>query len=117
MKRTVVALLLALALGAGAQRQVNLGLIPTPQRVEVDGEWSSVKGDVLNVKEKRVDTLPVEANLDQAYQLVVGRRKVTVLYVGEEGLRNARLTLAQLQQIYGDRVPCCTITDLSLIHI
>ena len=111
MKRTVVALLLLLALGAGAQRQVNLGLIPTPQRLEVDGEWSSVKGDVLNVKEKRVDTLPVEANLDQAYQLVVGRRKVTVLYVGEEGLRNARLTLAQLQQIYGDRMPCCTITD------
>ena len=111
MKRTVVALLLALALGAGAQSQVNLGLIPTPQRVEVDGEWSSVKGDGLNVKEKRVDTLPVEANLDQAYQLVVGRRKVTVLYVGEEGLRNARLTLAQLQQIYGDRMPCCTITD------
>ena len=111
MKRTVVALLLSLALGVGAQRPVNLGLIPTPQRVEVDGEWSSVKGDVLNVKEKRVDTLPVEANLDQAYQLVVGRRKVTVLYVGEEGLRNARLTLAQLQQIYGDRMPCCTITD------
>ena len=111
MKRTVVALLLALALGAGAQRPVNLGLIPTPQEVEVDGEWSSVKGDGLNVKEKRVDTLPVEANLDQAYQLVVGRRKVTVLYVGEEGLRNARLTLAQLQQIYGDRMPCCTITD------
>ena len=111
MKRTVVALLLALALGAGAQRPVNLGLIPTPQRVEVDGEWSSVKGDGLKVKEKRVDTLPVEANLDQAYQLVVERRKVTVLYVGEEGLRNARLTLAQLQQIYGDRVPCCTITD------
>ncbi len=111
MKRTVVALLLLLALGAGAQRQVNLGLIPTPQRVEVDGEWSSVKGGVLNVKEKRVYTLPVEANLDQAYQLVVGRRKVTVLYVGEEGLCNARLTLAQLQQIYGDRMPCCIILD------
>ena len=111
MKRTVVALLLALALGAAAQEQVNLGLIPTPQRVEVDGEWLRVKGDGLRVNEKRVDTLPVEANLDQAYQLVVERRKVTVLYVGEEGLRNARLTLAQLQQIYGDKVPCCTITD------
>ena len=111
MKRTVVALLLALALGAAAQEQVNLGLIPTPQRVEVDGEWLWVKGDGLRVNEKRVDTLPVEANLDQAYQLVVERRKVTVLYVGEEGLRNARLTLAQLQQIYGDKVPCCTITD------
>ncbi len=111
MKRTVVALLLALALGAAAQEQVNLGLIPTPQRVEVDGEWLRVKGDGLRVNEKRVDTLPVEANLDQAYQLVVERRKVTVLYVGEEGLRNARLTLAQLQQIYGGKVPCCTITD------
>ena len=111
MKRTVVALLLALALGAAAQEQVNLGLIPTPQRVEVDGEWLWVKGDGLRVNEKRVDTLPVEANLDQAYQLVVERRKVTVLYVGEEGLRNARLTLAQLQQIYGGKVPCCTITD------
>ena len=111
MKRTVVALLLALALGAAAQEQVNLGLIPTPQRVEVDGEWLRVKGDGLRVNEKRVDTLPVEDNLDQAYQLVVERRKVTVLYVGEEGLRNARLTLAQLQQIYGGKVPCCTITD------
>ena len=109
MKRIVVVLLLAVALGAAAQEQVNLGLIPTPQQV-VSGEWKVVSGK-WKLKELRVDTLPVSCNLDQAYQLVVERRKVTLRYVGEEGLRNGRLTLAQLQQLYGDAIPCCTVTD------
>ncbi len=113
MKRIVVILLFwATSLsGLAQEKRVNLGLIPTPQKVEVNGEWLMVNGDGLKVKEKCVDTLLVEANLDQAYQLVIKRREVTVFFVGEEGLRNAYLTLAQLQQIYGDKVPCCTITD------
>ena len=111
MKRIIVVLLMAVTLTAAAQEQINLGLIPTPQKVEVTGEWFRDKGDGLKVKENRVDTLPVEANLDQAYQLVVEKKRVTICYVGEEGLRNAYLTLAQLRSLYGETIPCCTITD------
>ena len=111
MKKTLFFLLLSAAFGAAAQQQVNLGLIPTPQQVVVDGGLVKVKGDRLKVKELRVDTLPVEANLDQAYQLVIEPRRVTLRYVGDEGLRNGRLTLAQLQALYGESIPCCTITD------
>ena len=111
MKRIIVVLLMAVTLTAAAQEQINLGLIPTPQKVEVTGEWFRDKGDGLKVKENRVDTLPVEANLDQAYQLVVEKKRVTICYVGEEGLRNAYLTLDQLRSLYGETIPCCTITD------
>jgi hypothetical protein len=109
MKKTLFFLLLSAAFGAAAQQQVNLGLIPTPQRVECGR--SNVAGRELKVKELRVDTLPVESNLDQAYQLVIEPRRVTLRYVGDEGLRNGRLTLAQLQTLYGESIPCCTITD------
>ncbi len=111
MKRLVIVLLLAVTLSAAAQEQVNLGLIPTPQRVEVKGERLKVKGERLKVKEVRVEKLPVEANEDQAYQLVIEPKRVTIRYVGEEGLRNAHLTLNQLTKLYGGSIPCCTITD------
>ena len=61
--------------------------------------------------EERVDTLPVEANLDQAYQIVIEKKKITIRYVDEQGLRNANRTMIQLCQIYGNKFPCCTITD------
>ena len=92
-----------------AQEQPNLGLIPTPQRVKLLEPQAPSYPKKL--KSQKVDTLPVEANLDQAYQLVISRRQVTIRYVGEEGLRNAHLTLAQLQRLYGAAIPCCTITD------
>lgn len=119
MKRLVIVLLLAVTLSAAAQEKVNLGLIPTPQRVE-RGEWrvesgkrkvGSVDLTKVKVREQRVEKLPVEANEDQAYQLVIEPKKVTIRYVGEEGLRNAHLTLDQLQRLYGAAIPCCTITD------
>ena len=109
MKRLVIVLLLAVTLSAAAQEQVNLGLIPTPQRVKLLEPQAPSYPKKL--KSQKVDTLPVEANLDQAYQLVISRRQVTIRYVGEEGLRNAHLTLAQLQRLYGAAIPCCTITD------
>lgn len=111
MKKIVVALFLAVSLAVAAQQDINLGLIPTPQQVEVKGEWLRVKGGRLKVKEVRVDTLPVAANLDQAYQLVIEPKRVTIRYVGDEGLSNAHLTLDQLRQLYGDALPCVTITD------
>ncbi|MBP5341118.1 MAG: chitobiase/beta-hexosaminidase C-terminal domain-containing protein [Bacteroidales bacterium] len=111
MKRIVIALLLAVTLSAVAQEQINLGLIPTPQRVEVKGESLKVSGERLKVKEVMVEKLPVEANEEQAYQLVIEPKRVTIRYVGEEGLHNAHLTLNQLLRLYGGSVPCCTITD------
>ncbi len=122
MKKIVLFLLLAAALGAAAQQQPNLGLIPTPQRVEnihppipprggTKGGCYHVGGGGIRVKEVRVDTLPVAANVEQAYQLVVEPRRVTLRYVGEEGRRNGILTLEQLKQLYDDAIPCCTITD------
>ncbi|MBO4586692.1 MAG: chitobiase/beta-hexosaminidase C-terminal domain-containing protein [Bacteroidales bacterium] len=109
MKRIVVVLLLAVTLTTVAQEQVNLGLIPTPQRVKLSE--SQAPSYPKKLKSQKVDTLPVEANLDQAYQLIISRRQVTIRYVGEDGLRNAHLTLAQLQRLYGAAIPCCTITD------
>ena len=109
MKRLVIVLLLAVTLSAAAQEKVNLGLVPTPQRVKLSE--SQAPSYPKKLKSQKVDTLPVEANLDQAYQLVISRRQVTIRYVGEEGLRNAHLTLDQLQRLYGAAIPCCTITD------
>lgn len=113
MRRLVVALLLAIALTAAAQQSenVNLGLIPTPQRVAVGNQTTVCDLHKAKVVEQQVDTLPVEANLDQGYQIVIEKKKVTIRYVGEEGLRNANCTMIQLGQIYGNMIPCCTITD------
>ena len=101
--------LLAFTLNTVAQEQVNLGLIPTPQRVKLSE--SQAPSYPKKIKSQKVDTLPVEANIDQAYQLIISRRQVTIRYVDEEGLRNAHLTLDQLQRLYGAAIPCCTITD------
>ena len=87
----------------------NLGLIPTPQRVEMGSGMTNLQN--LTFKELQIESLPVEANIDQAYQMVFEKKKVTIRYVSEEGLRNAYLTLAQLRNLYGDTIPCCTITD------
>ena len=136
MKKNIVVLLFVLLYAvepfhetahAQGKEQINLGRIPTPQLVEPFHETAHDDGAIykepfhetalqyrvkkLKVKELRVDTLPVEANLDQAYQLVIEPRRVTLRYVGDEGLRNAHLTLAQLQALYGESIPCCTITD------
>ena len=111
MKRIVVALLL-LTLGVSAfaqEKQINLGLIPTPQKVEMGTEFADMSR--AKVQEVHVRTLPVEANEDQAYKIVIEKKKVTISYVGEEGLRNAHYTMAQLSCLYGTKLPCCTITD------
>ena len=110
MKRLVIVLLLALTLTSAAQDQINLGLIPTPQRVDLAVGTQRAASATWKVREVKVDTLPVENNLDQAYQLVIEKNMVTIRYVGEEGLRNAHLTLSQLRQLHVT-VPCCTITD------
>ena len=85
MKRIVIVFLLAFTLNTAAQERVNLGLIPTPQRVKLSE--SQAPSYPKKIKSQKVDTLPVEANLDQAYQLIISRRQVTIRYVGEEAAK------------------------------
>lgn len=114
MRHLVVILLLVVTLTTAAQEQLNLGLIPTPQRVE--DNWQKKNAifvyplEKIKVIERKVDTLPVEANLDQAYQLDFRGKRVYLRYVGEEGRQNAYRTLAQLKQLHKS-VPNPTITD------
>ena len=103
-----------LSLGVVAQNTGNLGIIPTPQRVEYQqGESGERHLCMLNkakVVEQKVSSLPVEANLDQAYQLEFTPKKIYLKYVDEAGRQNAHLTLAQLKHLY-DHIQCVTITD------
>ena len=114
MRRLVITLLLAVTLTTAAQEQLNLGLIPTPQRVE--DNWQKKNAifvyplEKIKVIERKVDTLLVEANLDQAYQLDFRGKRVYLRYVGEEGRQNAYRTLAQLKRLHKS-VPNPTITD------
>ena len=110
MKRVVMVLLMAVALSAAAQEQVNLGLIPTPQKVELNKKGKSA-GQHPRLTEVEVKTLPVGANEDQSYQLIIEPGKITLRYVAQEGRDYGNLTLIQLEDIYGDSIPCCTITD------
>ena len=115
-------LLLTLGVAAFAQRSPmdwlgnydKLGLIPTPQKVELRrGSYYEKQICVLQkakVVEQKVDTLPVETNLVQAYQLAFGPKKIELRYVGEEGRQNAYLTLEQLKQLH-EWIRCITITD------
>ena len=124
MKRVVFVLLLAVAVSAfGQDKQVNLGLIPTPQYVET-GLWKKDSVDTrrLKVKENQVDGVEIDLkktsqlrlvqnNVEQAYILTIEPKGITIEYYAEEGLANGYLTLAQLHRLYGDVLPCCRITD------
>ena len=119
MKRIVVALVL-LVMGASVsaqKKQINLGLIPTPQEVEYTfprDKTLQVDLSELYLKYEQVKSLPVEANMDQAYQIIIDKKNVTIRFVDTSGYNNARLTLNQLLTVFHDRqteIPCVTITD------
>ena len=110
-------MLLAVGLTAAAQeKQVNLGLIPTPQQVTLSPEGKSCVLAKAKVKEQRVkwgrgpQSPHFDGNWSQAYRLTIEPRKITIEYEGAKGLEYARLTLAQLRQLH-DTMPCCTILD------
>ena len=116
MKRIVFILLLAVTLSTIAQEQVNLGLIPTPQKVEIMPSGKVCVLDKAKVKELRVkwgrgeDSPHFDGNWSQAYSIIIEPRKITIKYEGNKGLQYAHLTLSQLRLLY-DTVPCMTITD------
>lgn len=113
----MIIMLLAVGLTAAAQeKQVNLGLIPTPQEVSLSPEGKSCVLAKAKVKEQRVkwgrgpQSPHFDGNWSQAYRLTIEPRKITIEYEGAKGLEYARLTLAQLRQLH-DTMPCCTILD------
>ena len=108
MKRIVVVLLLALCISTTAQEQLNLGIVPTPQIVEMH---HSSPCHPKKIWKKKVGALPVDANVDQAYQLVIEPKGITLRYTSEDGRKYGELTLQQMRSIYGNDLPCCTITD------
>lgn len=108
MKRIVVVLLLALCISTTAQEQLNLGIVPTPQMVEMH---HSSPCHPKKIWKKKVGALPVDANMDQAYQLVIEPKGIILRYTSEDGRRYGELTLQQMRSIYGNDLPCCTITD------
>lgn len=92
--------------------QESLGLIPTPQRVEMGDGYCTRLASLKMPRTEYVDTLPVEANLDQSYQLIIEKKNITIRCIkGGQGQHYAMHTLGQLKEIYGDAIPCCTITD------
>ncbi len=116
-------MLLALALCAAGQapegmghETVNLGLIPTPQKVELAPGGrvcvlSKAKVKVTRCKWGRGEDVPsFDGNWSQAYRIIVKPRKVVIFYEGEEGYQYALMTLAQLRRLH-DTLPCMTITD------
>lgn len=113
MKRIVIALLLAVGMNAAAQEKtndpypnINLGLIPTPQKVfDVDSSHM-VRLDKAKVKEELTD----ESNHRQWYSIRFEPKRITICYVGEEGRQYAHMTLDQLRVLHSE-VPSMTITD------
>ena len=113
----MIIMLLAVGLTVVAQeKQVNLGLIPTPQQVTLSTEGKSCVLAKAKVKEQRVkwgrgpQAPHFDGNWSQAYRLTIEPRKITIEYEGAKGLEYARLTLGQLRQLH-DTLPCCTILD------
>ncbi len=111
MKRIAIVFFMMLAKCASVcgQEEPNLGLIPTPQRTEIRKGACNI--EKAKTKETKVTALPVEANAEQGYQIMIEPKSVTIKYISAEGLENARQTLAQLREIHGELIPCCEITD------
>ena len=108
MKRLAFIVFLMAALGATGQENLNLGIIPTPQRIE-KGEGTCVL-EKAKVKEQKVADLPADANKEQAYRLIVEPKRITLQYIDDKGLENGLQTLEMLMALHTS-IPCVTITD------
>ena len=116
MKKIIPLILFVLCATAYAQQtgsQPSLGLIPTPQRVEMAQDGRLCIFLKAKTKEQRVEFARdgEGANFEQMYRLTIEPRKITIRYEDMEGLNYAYLTLSQLRILYGDTLPCCAITD------
>ena len=109
--------MLLLVLGASAfaqEKQINLGLIPTPRNISLANNGKQCALAKAKVKEVQTSWFEGEVRFDgngaQAYCIYFEPKLITIMFEGEEGRQYALMTLAQLRQLH-DTVPCMTITD------
>ncbi|MBR3725846.1 MAG: hypothetical protein IKN11_10720, partial [Bacteroidales bacterium] len=110
MKRLSLIVMLLLSFSVTAQRETtNIGVIPTPQRVEI-GQGTVPLGKSAPQR-NFVEKIEGAQNQQQAYRIQITPEGVRVWCVSNQGWGYALKTLDQLKKIYGDRVPCMTIID------
>lgn len=110
MKRILALLLLALSLNTMAQGdKVNIGIIPTPQKIEMG--QGSYNLSTINPPRHFVSQIEGAQNQRQAYRIEISAAGVAVEATSNEGWDYAIRTLTQLKKIYNGLVPCMTITD------
>lgn len=112
MRKTIILLLLAFSLHALAQENVNLGIIPTPQKVELENKGRTCILAKAKVKERwmKWSHSAEGENWSQRYTIVITPKIITISYSSKKGRQYAYLTLNQLRQLH-TTIPCCTITD------
>lgn len=92
----------------------NVGIIPSPQQVEMRNGSYTFSGEP-QVDNHLVSSLPISINMDQGYTLEVTPQKVILSYTTEVGQYYAKLSLQQMVDYYksGDActLPCMLITD------
>lgn len=105
----MTALLLS-GLSAIAQNQklVNIGVIPTPQRVE--------SGEGIYIVDSEPQYLTVAeiagaANQNEAYSIEVKPTGIVVRHTTDAGKLWAQISLRQMRSHFHDSLPCMTVTD------
>ncbi len=140
MKRILLFLLLATSVSAMAQKAVNIGVIPTPQRVEMHNGVCAIGSEqyyfeihdsayvAQNSKKHRqsvtdygtssiikyyrtVDRIEGAENQREAYRIEVLTDRIIITSTTDEGRRWANQTLFQMRGHYRDSIPCMTVTD------
>lgn len=140
MKRILLFLLLATSVSAMAQKTVNIGVIPTPQRVEMHNGVCAIGSKqyyyeihdsayvAKNPKKHRqsvaddgtssiikyyrtVDRIEGAENQREAYRIEVLPDRIIITSTTDEGRRWANQTLFQMRGHYRDSIPCMTVTD------
>ena len=140
MKRILLFLLLATSVSAMAQKAVNIGVIPTPQRVEMHNGVCAIGskqyyfeiydsayvaknpkthkqsladyGTSSIIKYYRtVDKIEGAENQREAYRIEVLPDRIIITSTTDEGRRWANQTLFQMRGHYHDSIPCMTVTD------
>ena len=106
----ILLLLIILPISLHAQ---SVGIIPTPQHVEMrDGYCTLVNGHCPE-RHEIIPSFPVDTNADQGYILEVHSDGVLIQAITETGLFYGQQSLKQLARHYADAgaIPCMRIVD------
>ena len=105
MKKSALILLLSLLLSGCAVTPIP-EMLPLPKEYTFSGRWTEAREPVIRM----VDSIPgARLNSEEAYRLIIGRRKIEIEAITPQGVLNAQKTLAQLEK--EGRYPCGEIID------